>query len=178
MGVHVNNPYNYFYNVAPNLKSCGKGGNANCTCSDPSWIYTKPCKLNNQADSSTQCYFVNPDNQAPGSSGPVPSNNGSFTTDGLKGGYTYTIGTTNGPNQAFFGSNQPGTTVQGSSAKYPLPALVCATQGIQSNPSAQPTPPKPNIGRSSNGNFTGWSASTYNQQFKGQSNLGFEYNKK
>lgn len=173
------NPYSYFYDTVPLLKSCTANQNQasrSCTCTDPSWIYQNPCKLKeNTGDNSgrTRCYFGN---QTQTQSGPVPTNNGSFTKL-LKDGATYKIGTTTSLNQPYYNSKNSGTFIGGNESllsKYPLPALVCSTHGDGDAPEAQPTPAKPNISINS-GKFNGsWGSTTYQNQFKGQDNLGFE----
>ena len=172
-----NSPYNFFYDTVPLLKACtttnqNQANKRNCTCTDPSWIYQHPCKLKEHPGDNTgrtKCYFGNQPETQPG---PVASDNGNFVKKGIKSGATYTIGTTTSLNQPYWNEESP---IAPSLGKYPLPALVCSTQGNGNLPEAQPTPAKPNISIGSNGNFNpSWGGPTYQNQFKGQDNLGFE----
>jgi len=175
----ANNPYNYLYNVSPLLKACGSGGNANCTCTDPSVGYTTPCSLKSASTTghshSSRCYFG-----SPGNGGVVNSTGGSLVAAASKSGaeLVFKVKPNNSTTQPFTSKGSPNSPIQGAATQYPRSLLFCANPGgsvstTGTYSSADPTPSTNNIQYAGN-NFTGWgNVGTKPSQ---QSNLGFDTN--
>lgn len=170
---HKKNPMQDLYNIVPLLTNCDASlsttGGSSCKCTDPSFGYTKPCKLTSSSNTSTindeyrsKCYY------APSSN---PGNIQNSVGGGLaqKANKRFTV-ITNAGRQPFTQEGNVTQLIQGANAArtYPTSLLFCSAPEEDAT-SALPTNATPNLGFS-NSTFSNWNAT---QTGNTTGNLGF-----
>ena len=171
------NPMTYLKHLTPILQACGDGSkqydengkltttSASCSCTDPSYEYNNPCKLQSANNNSGRfhCTF-----RPTGTEGVNPSTGGSLkNVNDLE----YKI-TPKGGDPTTFSTQQNAQMFTGTS-KYPSSLLFCANP--QRGGNAKPNLPTNNITVSPSGGFTNWTASNPNKSNTNRvSNIGFD----
>ena len=156
----VHNPLDFLRNVSSSLKGCGDG-TGTCTCTDPSFKYSRPCKLTKQSSDNSRCYFG--EKAGDGQIIKSTSNYHFLPPDSVS-----RVNTTDKGKQPFTkpGGSQP---LSSQYSQYPRSLLFCNTPDVGGR--AYPNPSNPNIVFQGN-QFTTWN-DTPNVDKK-QPNLGFE----
>lgn len=166
MSTVAQNPIQTLKDVSKAISSCDPSNNGkNCSCTDPSYIYTNQCKLGSLSQGTstrTKCYYGS---TPTGSSGPESSISSSLAS---KASLRLSVKPGNTERQFFTSTNNNSPTVSGSNPIYPASLLFCADP----TGSGGTTLSTPSLSYSTTNNqFTEWNTSTKNIQ---SFNLGFD----
>jgi hypothetical protein len=166
------NPIQDLYNIVPLLTQCDPTKTpSNCSCTDPSYGYSKPCTLSSTSANApkgnsvrSKCYYTQPVNQ-----GLAKSTGGSLAQKANK---QFSVKPGNTDRQFFTQPSsvtQPNTSI-GAATTYPTSLLFCAYPEEDAT-SAAPTNPTQALSYDKASGFgTSWNTSTEN---KTSNNLGF-----
>lgn len=165
MSTVAQNPIQTLRDVSSAISSCDPSTGNNCSCTDPSYIYTNPCKIGSRSQGTntrTKCYYGS---IPTGSSGPESSVSSSLAS---KASLRLSVKPGTGDRQFFTSTNNNSPSVSGSQPIYPASLLFCADPtGLGGT-----TLSTPNLSYSTTNNaFTNWDSSTKNNQ---SFNLGFD----
>lgn len=165
MSTVAQNPIQTLKDVSKAISSCDPSNGTNCSCTDPSYIYTNQCKLGSLSQGTsirTKCYYGS---TPTGSSGPESSISSSLAS---KASLRLSVKPGIGDRQFFTSTNNTSPNVSGSQPSYPASLLFCADPtGLGGTTSSTPELSY----STTNNTFTNWGSSIKNTQ---SFNLGFD----
>ena len=153
MPTYMNHPMQQLLNIVPVLTGCDPSKTtSNCSCTDPSYKYSKPCTLSSTSTSTpiknsrrTKCYYgtspTNPDTISPSTGGGLAQ----------KAKSQFTVKPNNTERQPFTQKDNVQSLISGSDAfnTYPNSLLFCS-EPEENATSALPTSDTPDLSYTNN----------------------------